>query len=98
MGRLRAPGPILLLVVSSMVMECGALASHPPTEYLVAANGQVPPDPGAPSVSPTATPQPSWISSVNTFKSAPPVSTRSAGSRPWATRASRRSVAGDGWR
>src|SRR5690348_8688175 len=44
----------------------------------------------------TARPQPSWTSSVNTFSKAPPVRTRSAGSLPWATPASRRRVAGAG--
>jgi uncharacterized protein YkwD len=58
-GRLRAPGPILLLILSSMVLEARAVASHPLTAYLVAAHEQVPPDPAAASVSSTATPPPS---------------------------------------
>jgi uncharacterized protein YkwD len=42
-----------------MVLECNALASHPLTVHLIAAQEQVPPDPTAPSVSPTSAPQPS---------------------------------------
>jgi uncharacterized protein YkwD len=42
-----------------MVLEARAVALHPLTAYLVAAHEQVPPDPTAPSVSPTGTPQPS---------------------------------------
>ncbi|HMC04710.1 MAG TPA: CAP domain-containing protein, partial [Actinomycetota bacterium] len=57
---LRAPCPILLLILSSMVMVVGsgALASHPLTAYLVAGKDQVTPDPADPSVTPTAAPQP----------------------------------------
>ena len=54
MGRFRPPGPILLLVVSSVLLESGALASHPLTAHLVAARGQVPPDPAASGLSPAA--------------------------------------------
>ncbi|MCW3044229.1 MAG: hypothetical protein JWL57_2387, partial [Actinobacteria bacterium] len=59
MGRLRAPGPILLLILSSMVLEAGTLASHPLAAHLIAAQEQVPPDPTAPSVAPASAPQPS---------------------------------------
>jgi uncharacterized protein YkwD len=46
-------------MVSSMVLEARAVAFHPLTAYLVAAHEQVAPDPTAPGVTPTATPQPS---------------------------------------
>lgn len=59
MGRLRAPGPILLLILSSMVLEAGTLVSHPLAAHLIAVQEQVPPDPTAPSVAPASAPQPS---------------------------------------
>jgi uncharacterized protein YkwD len=58
-GRFRAPGPILLLVLCSMVVASAARTSHPLNAYLVAAKDQVTPDPTVPGVSPTVAPQPS---------------------------------------
>jgi uncharacterized protein YkwD len=58
-GRFRAPGPILLLVLCSMVVASAARTSHPLNAYLVAARDQVTPDPTVPDVSPTVAPQPS---------------------------------------
>jgi uncharacterized protein YkwD len=88
-GRLRAPGPILLLVLSSMVLEARAVAFHPLTASLVAAHEQVPPDPNAPSVSPTATPQPSiddleaeMLARLNAERAAAGVGTLQ--NQPWA--------------
>lgn len=59
MGRFRAPGPILLLVLCCMVVASAARSSHPLNAYLVAARDQVTPDPTVPDVSPTVAPQPS---------------------------------------
>ncbi|TMK44592.1 MAG: CAP domain-containing protein, partial [Actinobacteria bacterium] len=59
MGRFRAPGLILLLVLCSMVVASAGRTSHPLRAYLVAAKDQVTPDPTVPSVSPTVAPQPS---------------------------------------
>src|SRR5437588_715607 len=58
-GRFRAPGPILLLVLCSMVVASASRTSHPLNAYLVAAKDQVTPDPTVPRVSPTVAPHPS---------------------------------------